>query len=150
MTHDRILVATDGSDPATAAVREAITFAEAFDATLYALYVLETAEPPPDVEDPALEPGVDTHAETALQAVVDAATEAGFENEIVQAVVRGRIGPAILTYADEHDVDLVVMGTEGRTGLNRLVTGSVAEHVVREAPVPVVTVRADNQPEGSQ
>lgn len=142
MTYDRILVATDGSEPANAAAREAVTFAEAFDATLHALYVLRTAEPPPDVDDPELEPGVDTHAETALEAVVTAAAEAGFGNEVVQAVVRGKTGPAILAYADENDVDLVVMGTEGRTGLDRLVTGSVAEHVVRNSPVPVVTVRA--------
>jgi len=141
MTHDRILIATDNSDPAQRATAEAITLAEAFDATLYALYVLETAEPPPWFEDPALEPGVDTNAGQALHGVVSEASDRNIESDVMTAIVRGQTAPAILRYADENDIDLIVIGTHGRTGLDRLVVGSVAEHVVREASVPVVTVQ---------
>lgn len=49
--------------------------------------------------------------------------------------------PALLHYADHHDIDLVVMGTHGRRGVRRLLLGSVAEEVVRRAPCPVLTVR---------
>ncbi|MEF8871642.1 MAG: universal stress protein [Haloarculaceae archaeon] len=141
MTHDRILIATDNSEPAQRATAEAITLAESFDATLSALYVLETAEPPPWFEDPATEPGLDTNAGQALNEVVSEAGDRGLEPEVVTAVVRGQTGPAILEYADEHDIDLIVLGTHGRTGFDRLLIGSVAEHVVRKSPVPVVTVR---------
>jgi nucleotide-binding universal stress UspA family protein len=51
---------------------------------------------------------------------------------------------SLVNYAKEHDIDLIVMGTHGRTGLTRLLMGSVAEIVVRRAPCPVVTIR---QPE---
>lgn len=52
---------------------------------------------------------------------------------------------AIVDYAEEHDVDLTVMGTHGRRGLRRLLIGSVVEEVLRTAPCPVFTVRADDE-----
>jgi len=62
--------------------------------------------------------------------------------EIVSTTVRGiAAAPAILTYAAEHDIDLVVMGTHGRRGINHFLLGSVAEEVVRMSPCPVLTVR---------
>jgi nucleotide-binding universal stress UspA family protein len=51
--------------------------------------------------------------------------------------------PALLRYAEEHAIDLIVMGTHGRSGLRRMLLGSVAEEVVRWAPCPVLTVRAN-------
>lgn len=54
-------------------------------------------------------------------------------------------GPAILRYARDHDIDLIVMGTHGRRGLRALVLGSVAAEVVREAPCAVLTVRKDGE-----
>lgn len=140
MTHERILIATDDSEPAQRATEEAIALARSFDATLYALYVLETAEPPPWFEDPAAKPGVDTKAHQALDGVISAATERNFDREIVSAIVRGQTAPAILEYAEEHDIDLIVIGTHGRTGLDRALMGSIAENIVRESRVPVVTV----------
>lgn len=53
----------------------------------------------------------------------------------------GRPRRQILKYADEHDVDQIVMGTHGRSGLSRVALGSVAEAVVRRSPVPVTTIR---------
>ncbi|MFB6092835.1 MAG: universal stress protein [Haloquadratum sp.] len=143
MTHDRILIATDGSDPARAAANEAITLADECEATLYSLYVLDGVEPPPWLDDPELEPGIDTKAGRALQSVESVAEDRGFGTEIVESVVRGDTATAIIEFAKEHDIDLVVMGTHGRTGLDRLLIGSVSERVVRESPIPVVTVSAD-------
>lgn len=57
------------------------------------------------------------------------------------ALVEGDPAAEILRYARDHGVDLLVLGTHGRTGLRRLVLGSVAERVVRQAPCPVMVVR---------
>jgi nucleotide-binding universal stress UspA family protein len=143
MTYKRILLAADNSAPAERATAEAIRFASAFDATLHAVYVLETGEPAPSFDGPATEAEIDTNAGRAVAAVESAATEQDFDGELVSNVLRGTTGPAILNYADEHDIDLVVMGTHGRDGLDRMIVGSVAEHVVRNASAPVVTVRAE-------
>ncbi len=143
MTHDRILIATDNSEPADQATAEALTLAEAFDSALYAVYVLDTAESPPRHDDLAAESGLETKAGQALNGVISAAAERDFEQEVVTAVVRGQTSPAILEYADAHDIDLIVIGTHGRGGLDRVVIGSVAEQIVRESPVPVLTVRSE-------
>jgi nucleotide-binding universal stress UspA family protein len=66
---------------------------------------------------------------------------------VVRAKKRGiSAAPVILEYADEHDIDLIVMGTHGRRGLEHLFLGSVAEEVVRFAPCPVFTVREAKNP----
>ena len=67
---------------------------------------------------------------------------------LVEAKVRGySAGEVILRYTDEHDIDLVVMGTHGRRGPARLFLGSVAEEVVRHAPCPVLTLREEKAPQ---
>ncbi|MEF8863154.1 MAG: universal stress protein [Haloarculaceae archaeon] len=60
---------------------------------------------------------------------------------VVTEIVEGDPHGEILEYVSEHDIDLVVMGTHGRTGTDRIVMRSVAERVVRRSPVPVLTVR---------
>ncbi len=143
MAYERILVATGGEDPGENATEEAIKLANAVDATLHAVYVLEVAEPPPWVNDPAVEPGVDTNAGRAINSVLSEASEQGLEADVETAVLRGKTGQAIIDYATDHDIDLIVMGTHGRTGLDRLLIGSVAEKVIRESPIPVITVKPD-------
>lgn len=140
MTHERILIATDDSEPAKKAIGEAITLADAFDATLYAVYVLESAEPRPGAEDPAIKADEDTKADQALERVVSETKERGFDGEVVSAVVRGQAASAILQHANEQNIDLIVVGTHGRDGIDRLLVGSVAERVIRDSPVPVVTI----------
>jgi nucleotide-binding universal stress UspA family protein len=58
------------------------------------------------------------------------------------AVERDMVAEAIVEYAENNDIDLIVMTTHGRSGLSRLIFGSVAESVVRHAPCPVLLVRA--------
>lgn len=71
------------------------------------------------------------------------------EHRVVREVVRDvAVAPALLRYAEEHAVDLVVMGTHGRRGIERVVIGSVAEEVVRKAACPVLTVRQRKTPPG--
>ena len=61
--------------------------------------------------------------------------------KIVTATVHGRASNAIIDYAAEHGIDLVVIATHGRTGLEHLIFGSTAERVIRECPCPVLTIR---------
>jgi nucleotide-binding universal stress UspA family protein len=72
--------------------------------------------------------------------VIEQAESAGVET-IEGVVSSGTPHRAILDYVDEEDVDLVVMGTHGRTGLDRYLLGSVTEKVVRLSDAPVITVR---------
>jgi len=60
----------------------------------------------------------------------------------------GKPHQIILSYADHHDIDIIVMGTHGRTGVERYLIGSVTEKVVRLSDVPVVTVRQRHEPAG--
>ena len=139
--YDRVLVTTDGSDCAAAAVDHAIAVADACGATLHALSVVNvealasgpTAAPPTDLFEQLRERGEDATAEVA-----DRATEAGVET--VTEVREGFPGPAILDYAGEAGIDLIAMGTHGRTGVDRILLGSTTERTIRRSPVPVMSV----------
>lgn len=80
-------------------------------------------------------------AESLLADAADIAEEAGVTVETV--VETGRAGNAIVEFADANDVDHVVMGSHGRTGLSRFLLGSVAEAVVRRSPVSVTVIRGE-------
>ncbi|MBX0297817.1 universal stress protein [Haloarcula nitratireducens] len=140
--YDRILIPTDGSDVAEAAAEAAIAFAGRFEADLHIIHVLEVGELPPGFEDE----GADEFAsrgKEAVSRVAEMATNA--DVDVTTAILENgaSIHRAILTYASDHGVDCIVMGTYGRTGLDRFVLGSVAEQTLREAPVPVMTVHED-------
>jgi nucleotide-binding universal stress UspA family protein len=140
MTYDTVLVPTDGGQPSERAAVHAADLASTYDATIHALYVLDGTELPPNVEDPGQNPQLEEKRRRAFDAVIEAAEDDDVP-EVVEAAVVGETAPAIRGYADEHDADLIVMGTHGRSGLDRLVVGSVAETVIRHSEVPVVTVR---------
>lgn len=145
---ERILVATDGSEPATAAAGHAVDLAAAHGATLHALYVVDTGTNPltvskGEVRESLREVGADA-ADEALSTVEELADDAGVE--LVRATREGSPDGAILAYATEAAVDLVVIGTHGRDGIRRRLLGSVTERVVRDAPMPVTTVTADGGP----
>ncbi|MFP4187941.1 MAG: universal stress protein [Halobacteriales archaeon] len=90
-----------------------------------------------------LSPGDDGYAEAVadeyLGEFADEADERGFENE--KAHVLGDPAREIVAYAEENNVDRVVMGSHGRDGATRVLLGSVAETVVRRSPTPVTVVR---------
>ncbi|MFC6825545.1 universal stress protein [Halopelagius fulvigenes] len=143
--YERILVPTDGSEAADGAIRNAIDIASQYDATIHALYVVDASV------YTSIETGADLVVESleeegqkAIAEVTDRARAAGVESE--SAVVSGSTHQSILDYADDHGIDLIVMGTHGRTGIDRYLLGSVTEKVVRRSDVPVLTVRMDGQP----
>ncbi|QSG07307.1 universal stress protein [Halapricum desulfuricans] len=130
-----VLMPTDGSRSANGALRHVIEIASQWDATLHVLYVVDTRLAR---SGPLLETLRD-EGRRAVRDVEVAGTQAGLT--VVTEVTEGTPHEVILDYASGHGVDMIVMGTHGRTGLDRVVIGSVAERVVRQSPVPVLTVR---------
>jgi nucleotide-binding universal stress UspA family protein len=133
----RILVPTDFSETSDAALLYGIGLAQAFGARLYLLHV------------PG-ESGVNFEADFPMVQFEDATRERLETLVSAQDIVRlrpeyalrlGAPSDQIVRYAGERDIDLIVMGTHGRSGVAHMVMGSVAEKVVRTAPCPVVTVR---------
>ena len=142
--YDRILVPTDGSECAERAADHAIGLAAGSDATLHVLSVVDATEMArnlPAVNADHVERELRSRAESVVATVTARAADAGVET--VTAVEPGIPSRDVVAYATEHDCDLIVMGTRGRTGLERYLLGSVAERTVRHSDVPVVTVRAD-------
>lgn len=138
---NRILVPTDFSDHARAALTYALELAEAFNARVDVLHVIEEATLAHVYGIEAVSPGVnDLKARTraALQDMLDA--EAGEHAGGVHVEV-GHPAATIVRCADEIGTDLVVISSHGRTGFRRFVMGSVAESVVRTASCPVITVK---------
>lgn len=82
-------------------------------------------------------------SQEATEPSIDRATEIAqhYENEITTETVFGEATTSIVDYAEEHDVDHIVLGSHGRHGISRYLLGSVAEHVVRRAHMPVTIVR---------
>jgi universal stress protein A len=140
-----ILLATDFSPGAEAATAVAFEMAQRFAAKLILLHVY----PPPAYYtgafgDAYLLPTdviekVRTDAERALKDLHHRAAKEGIQAEPV--ALEGIAADIIVAVASSHQVGLIVMGTEGRTGLRHFLLGSVAERVVRTAECPVITVR---------
>lgn len=144
-----ILYPTDFSDGARPALRFALRLARQHDATLHLLYVAPGLGEDPirgafevELDEEAFLERLHNEADRQMDALLD---EAGADDVHVERVVRRGIAPgeAIVRYAGDQAVDLVVMGTHGRRGVARALLGSVAAEVVRQAPCSVLTVRND-------
>jgi nucleotide-binding universal stress UspA family protein len=145
----RILLPTDFSDYSAAATTYACALAEQFDAELHLLHVLEVHAGTTPLFGAGLalsSPIKESRkaADTALEKVLD--TDWEKDRPVVRATADGAVFVEIIRYAKENSIDMIVLGTHGRTGLSQMLMGSVAEKVVRKAPCPVLTVR----PEGHQ
>ena len=143
MAFHNILVATAFDETSDRAVKTAIELADAVKASITLLHTIEIPQyayanfgatlPPPDVLS-ALEAAARRSMDRTLEGVRARVPSA-------QAIVTtGVPWRQILAAIDERQADLVVMGTHGRHGLGRALLGSVAEKIVRSAPVPVMTV----------
>ncbi len=147
MNVKRILFPTDFSELSKAAEKCACDLADQFGAELHVLHVLsdfflmmpQTAAavmvPPKVLED------VINSAEEEIQKIPPTAWASG--KPVVRVVQIGSTYDAIVQYAKEHAIGLIVIGTHGRTGLPHVLLGSVAERVVQHAPCSVLTVRPD-------
>lgn len=139
---ERILVAFDESPQARAALRRALSTYEGAD-----IDVLHVTDPREWVYTDAMG---GYYSEAAFEAARDSAEELSSEAEAVArdydadvttATETGRPADAIVEYAAGNDIDHIVLGSHGRTGLSRFLLGSVAETVARRSPVSVTIVR---------
>ncbi|MEF8780646.1 MAG: universal stress protein [Haloferacaceae archaeon] len=137
--YDRILFPTDGSEGADAVLDRAVDVAAAHDATLHVLTVADTTH------DSVTRIGgdvVDVLEREGERIVEEAAARADRRGvETVTDVLQGGVPETIAAYARKYDVDLIVVPTSGKTGLERLFLGSVAESVIRRSTVPVLALR---------
>ncbi|RKD95391.1 universal stress protein [Halopiger aswanensis] len=133
-----VLIPTDGSDGTRRSIEHGLAIADRFGATVHALSVVPEG-PLGTFEANEATPA----AHRAVERVELEADAAGVD--VVTAVEQGVPHEEILDYVDEHDIDAIVMGTQGRTGLDRVLMGSVTERIVRMADVPVVTVRLNQE-----
>lgn len=139
--YDRILLPTDGSRGNDRAVKQAIGLAAQSDAQLHVLFVVEDIPYAPEMMDGQVEARLREIGEEAISDIRQRADDAGVAVET--ALEDGTPHQSILDYAKEAEMDLIVMGTHGRSGLDRYLLGSVTERVVRGADTPVLTVRVD-------
>ncbi|RRJ33671.1 universal stress protein [Halocatena pleomorpha] len=131
-----ILIATDGTAGSAAAIEHAIALARRYEATLHALYVVDTKLD----QNLPVQNVLEQDGQRAVSAVTTAAESDGVST--TKQVVPGIPHEEIRSTIEERDIDLLVLGTHGRKGLDRFVLGSVAERLIRVADIPVLTVRS--------
>jgi len=139
---DKLLFPTDGSDGAAAVFDHVLALADAHDATVHVVNVADTTR-----ESVTTVRGrvVDALEQAGAETVREAATRASERSvPTVTEVLQGEPYRTIVDYADTYDIDLVIMPTHGRRGLERFLLGSTTERVVRRAEVPVLTIRPDD------
>jgi nucleotide-binding universal stress UspA family protein len=147
---ERIVVATDFSAPARAALEQAVAIAVRFRARLYLFHAVDAR---------ALDDGEAYERGTPLDGLYQLAERRARDElrklrapldatiPIVESIRLGAAADEVVAFANEKEADLVVVGTHGRTGIRRLLVGSVAESVLRQAECPVLAVRATESTE---
>jgi nucleotide-binding universal stress UspA family protein len=140
-----IVIATDGSENTQRAISYGIKFAKLSGATVHALHVVDTAS-----LSQSWTAGWETMYEIlknegkkAVSKVIEYAKASGVD--VKEVILEGHPSSEIIDFAENNDIDLIVMGTLGKTGLDRFLMGSVAENVVRNSQVPVLVVRSEEQ-----
>jgi nucleotide-binding universal stress UspA family protein len=143
----RILWPTDFTELALHGGKYARGFCEVFGAELHIIHVVAAPVPlemsltmPAEVPVALPEPGLLDAARESLRHLADEHF-AGLPN-IHREVFFGNPWSGVCDYAAQHDIDLVIVSTHGRTGLERVLTGSTAERIVQHAPCPVLTVKS--------
>lgn len=139
-----ILVPTDFSKPAGAALDYAKTLAQALGASLHILCVMDDPMPGFKMPDhvcsiPAIRRQLEAEAHEQLAKLLTPEERQTFRAELTAEW--GNPFAKVLDFATKHDIDLIVMGTHGRGALEQVLIGSVAERVVRQATCPVLTIR---------
>lgn len=141
LQYDRILLATDGSEPAVVATQHAVTLAKTYEASVKAVFVddgMEALQLPEETESDDVWEG--THPSIRGLGIAKVMCERNgvpVEVEVLQGGIAKRIAKA----AQDFNADLIVMGDTGRTGLAAIGMGSIAYAVIRNSNVPVLVVK---------
>jgi nucleotide-binding universal stress UspA family protein len=145
--YDRILLSTDGTVASEQAEAHALELAAAHDAVLHALYVVDedvvTAYSGDEYVDEAEGPehGLEEHGKETLSELRQRASEAGVDIEA--AMHHGHPAEAIVAYGDDHDADVLVLGTKRRPEEYRTLLGSVTDRVLRLTTRPATVVKTE-------
>ena len=141
-----IVIATDGSENSKKAISYGIGIARLSGATVHTLYVVDTSTFSSIPMDGGWEEMYEVLRKEGERAVskVKKLGEASGVN-VRDAVLEGHPSSEIITFAENNNVDLIVVGTLGKTGLDRFLMGSVAEKVMRSSKIPVLIVRGEEQ-----
>lgn len=135
----RILVPFDGSDPATTALDEAINND---DGEIIALNVIDPGESSHMAQGSAAENLHEQAREDAQELLAEAKTRAEQRDvTLTTAIETGQPANVIIEYAEANDINHIVIGTHGRSGVSKILVGSVAENVVQSSPVTVTIAR---------
>lgn len=138
--YDTILLATDGSSDAEAAIEHAIALVTTADTTLHVVSVVETrtAYDNAIIDPEEVRENLRADARDAVAAAQSTASAAGIDCETT--VTEGPPPDEILSVADDIDADGIVVGATGRSGFKRLVLGGTAEQLLESATIPVIVV----------
>jgi len=140
--YKKILIATDGSEYTKNAVDYGIDLAKNTDAKLLTIYVVDTAafaSIPMDAAWESMYELLRQEGDVAMKYVAEKAGEEGMEVEA--NIIEGHPADEIIKYSEKNSISVIVLGTLGKSGLDRFLLGSVAEKVVRNSKIPVLVVR---------
>jgi nucleotide-binding universal stress UspA family protein len=146
--YKKLLVPVDGSLPSMLGLKEAIRLAKSLGSTLQRVHVINEViltgmETPSGYMDKVID-AMRGEGSAVLEAAARVVREHALEPQtVLLEAIGGRAADLIVEQAKKWSADLIVMGTHGRRGLDRLALGSDAELVVRDAPVPVLLVRVE-------
>lgn len=135
--YDTILIPTDGSDDSRPAIDHGLALADRLGASVHGLSVVPEG-PHSAMKRDEMRAEPDDEARHAVALVEEAAANTTLE--YTTEVRTGVPQEVIVAYAKEIEADIIVMGTAGRSGLENVILGSVAEEVVQNSPMPVLTV----------
>ncbi|MFB6127740.1 MAG: universal stress protein [Halolamina sp.] len=145
--YDTVLVPTDGSECARAGARHGVRIAHRLDATVHAVHVVnpDSGLTPFGLSHTA--PGRDEQRATGEE-MIDGVAHLGDEVGVTvrTELIEGNPAESLHDYLMDNSIDFVAMGTRGRSDIERHLLGSVTERMVRTSPVPVLTVRTENDP----
>ena len=139
------MIATDGSEYVKRSVSSGIEIAKLSGAKLYAVHIVPTVSSssmPIGSRIPRWDEAYEVLKDVgnkALEDVIEAAK--GEDVEVEGVLLEGHPGDKLIEFAENNDIDMIVMGTLGKTGLERFLLGSVADNVVRHSKVDVLFVR---------
>lgn len=142
--YENILIPTDGSEGVENAIARGLDLARTGGGTIHALHAIDISQDPPGAgpdEMSDLRQRSEKHGRAVTKRIIERATDEQLES--VRTVAEGAPFRVILEYIDRNDIDLVLMGTTGGTGVERSRLGSTTQRVIPRSTVPVLAVPMD-------
>lgn len=141
--YNNILIPTDGSKGVQKAIDHGIELADWANADIHSIFVVDLQDYVAALEGDVslIEDAIIKEGENALKKIEDRCRQKNIDIET--NILYGTPHEKILEYTEEHEIDLIIMGTHGRSGLDRFLLGSVTDKVIRKSDIPVLTTRIE-------